>query len=248
MCRIDRQRGQHRGNTSAMKCCSQPSAVVLGGLPPDPSPRPPASRGKNSRRSTRQQSLLVAHQGASTRSLIAASCWAGVRPSGLGGLDAGGDLRLQPGDADHVELVEVGKPRSTGSGTRSSSGWLGFCASSRTRWLKASQLSSRLKNRSAALAAIGPLSARGRRRAWRPGRFGAASAGRFARVVPAGRGRHLSGARRRGGPGAGCGLPGRRRCWATRGRRPLRSWANVLRGSGAGSGVPGYSALGAWPP
>ena len=40
--------------------------------------------------------------------LISASCWAGVSPSWLGCVDAGGDLAVEAGHAHHVELVEVG--------------------------------------------------------------------------------------------------------------------------------------------
>ena len=39
--------------------------------------------------------------------LIRASCSAGVSPSGLRSADALADLRLDAGDADHEELVEI---------------------------------------------------------------------------------------------------------------------------------------------
>ena len=55
------------------------------------------------------------------------------QPVGARRLDAHADLRLQPGDADHVELVQIAGRNRQEPDPFQASGWLGFLASSSTR-------------------------------------------------------------------------------------------------------------------
>ena len=70
---------------------------------------------------------------------------AGVRPSWRGRLDAGVDLVVQARDADHEELVEVGRSRSRRTSPAPAAGSGSSSASCRTRSLNSIHDSSRLK-------------------------------------------------------------------------------------------------------
>ena len=80
----------------------------------------------------------------SASAVIAASCWATVSPSVRELLDAHGLLALEAGDADHEEFVEI-VARDRQEAQPLEQRMRGLQASSSTRRLNASQLSSRLK-------------------------------------------------------------------------------------------------------
>ena len=75
---------------------------------------------------------------------MARSWLAGAQAAGRGDGDAGVDTALEAGDADHEEFTRL-EAKIAAKLQRSSSGWSSSSASSRTRWLNFSQLSSRSK-------------------------------------------------------------------------------------------------------
>ena len=104
MRRVDRQRRQHREHP-LHEPGVEPGPVVGGQRRRRRRPRcrPRAAAPRSSR-----QTRCCSASSASARCSISASCCAGVRPSGERAVDAGLGLADQAGDADRVELVEVG--------------------------------------------------------------------------------------------------------------------------------------------
>ena len=105
MRRIDRQRGQDREHP-LHEPGLQPGQVVVRQRLRAPQTSMPASLQQAP--SARARRAAARPAGASARSLISASCWAGVRPSGVSLVSAGLGLADQAGDADRVEFIQVG--------------------------------------------------------------------------------------------------------------------------------------------
>ena len=154
--------GVRTGNTRSMNQASSQmrSSGPSSAVSPTTMPAAP-SRPRNSPQTRRWSASRV-----SARARISASCWAGVRPSGLGAVTPAlawpisPAMRTETNSSRLAALIETKR-------SRSSSGWRGFSASSTTRWLKSSQESSRLRKRSGLSGAM-------------PGAGGAASARRLA--------------------------------------------------------------------
>ena len=153
MRRVDRERHQHREDLRrrrSRRARSRSASLEVV----------PASRCgcRPSSRAGLTSSLERARRGApaarAPSSLMSASTSSGARPTLVGHGEPGGDAALQAGDAHHEELVEVASRRSPGSWRARAAGSVGSSASSSTRWLKASQLSSRSRNRSAGSGAV----------------------------------------------------------------------------------------------
>ena len=97
--------GVRTGKTWSMNCWSSQRRARRRSARPARARRcrPRAARSCSSR----QHVLLARPSGVDARSLIAASCSAGVRPSSLSSVERRSAAVDQAGDADHVEFVEV---------------------------------------------------------------------------------------------------------------------------------------------
>ncbi len=96
-------------STGKMRCSNtsiEVLAVVLVEVVPRRSARSPAWRQRR-HHAVEEDAPPAAWTSSSTRSLISISCWAGVRPSGLGRTMPGRHLVLEGGHAHLEELVEV---------------------------------------------------------------------------------------------------------------------------------------------
>ena len=139
MGRIDRLRRQHREDL-VVEMPVEPFAVGVADLVLAEHDH----AGLAQRRRSSAQTPCWLAVSASASAAIAASCWPGVRPSAEVSSTPSNCWRLEAGDPDHEEFVEiVARDREEAEPLEQRMGSLR--ASSSTRRLKASQDSSRLK-------------------------------------------------------------------------------------------------------
>ncbi len=103
--RVDRERGEHREDL-VEEVLRQPAALVVGQVPP--AQDPDACSASSSGRTWSRNTLACASAMARLRVGDAGQLLARGQPVGAADGEAGLVAPLQPGDPDHVELVEVG--------------------------------------------------------------------------------------------------------------------------------------------